>query len=46
MVESDSSWRVPAEFAGTEKNNWTTRAVERIEKSLLSLIQTTMERNL
>lgn len=46
MVASDNSWRVPAEFAGTQNNNWTTRAVDRIEKSLTDLIQKTMEKNI
>jgi len=46
MVESNNSWRVPAEFAGTEKNNWTTRAIDRIERPLSNLIQTTMEKNI
>ncbi len=46
MVESNNSWRVPAEFSGTERNNWTTRAIERIEKSILNLIQTTLEKNI
>ena len=34
MVESNSNWRVPPEFAGSEKNNWTTRAISRIENQL------------
>jgi hypothetical protein len=46
MVGSDSSWRVPAEFAGTISNNWTTRAVERLESTIYSIIKSTVESNI
>jgi hypothetical protein len=46
MVTSDSSWRVPAEFAGTISSNWTTRAVERLESTIYKIIQSTVESNI
>lgn len=46
MVESDQSWRVPAQFTGTVSNNWTTRAISRIENDILQLIQQTVMSNL
>lgn len=46
MVESNNSWRVPAEFAGTKNNNWTTRAIDRIEKTLSSEIKKILEQNI
>jgi hypothetical protein len=46
MVESNNNWRVPAEFTGTKNNNWTTRAIDRIEKSIVDLIQKTLEKNI
>lgn len=46
MIEADSSWRVPAEFAGTAKNNWTTRAIQRIDTQITKVIQQNIERNI
>ena len=46
MVSSNGNWRVPAEFAGTTSNNWTTRAVERLESSIYKIIQSTVESNI
>jgi hypothetical protein len=46
MVTSNSSWRVPAEFAGTVSDNWTTRAVERLELNIYKIIQSTVESNI
>jgi len=46
MVSSDGSWRVPAEFAGTISDNWTTRAVERLESNIYNIIQSTVESNI
>lgn len=41
MVEDDSNWRVPAEFAGTPTNNWVTRALSTIDDDIKNfLIQT------
>lgn len=46
MVEADGSWRVPAEFAGTAKSNWTTRAIQRIDSQITKTIQQNIERNI
>jgi len=46
MIKSNSNWRVPAEFAGTATDNWTTRAIERLEPIIYKLIQSIVERNI
>jgi hypothetical protein len=46
MVPSKDSWRVPPEFAGSQNDNWTTRAVSTIDKSIYNLIQNTIEKYL
>jgi hypothetical protein len=46
MIDSNKSWRVPAEFSGTSSNNWTTRAIERIGDPILSLMRQTLENNI
>jgi hypothetical protein len=43
MKDSKSSWRVPPQFAGTIKNNWTTRAISKAEDSIKSTIISTIE---
>lgn len=45
MVSSQKiNWRVPAQFAGTINNNWVTRAIERLDDSLLQQIEKELER--
>jgi hypothetical protein len=45
MVSSQKiNWRVPAQFAGTVNNNWVTRAIERLDDSLLQQIEKELER--
>lgn len=43
MVEDDSNWRVPPEFAGTATNNWITRAIammnDDIKNFLIQILQ-------
>ena len=39
MVSSRDNWRVPPEFVGTISNNWTTRAIDRIEDKIYTLIE-------
>lgn len=46
MVPSDGDWRVPPEFAGSQENNWTTRAVDRSEAQIYKLIQQSIEKNI
>lgn len=38
MVPDSSNWRVPPEFAGSTRNNWTTRAISRVENNIYSTI--------
>ena len=45
MVKSNKGWRVPPEFVGTMRNNWTTRAVERLENEIRQLIKKEIEAN-
>ena len=46
MKPSKSSWKVPAQFSGTEKNNWTTRAINSIEDNIYAIIQKNIEKYL
>lgn len=46
MKESKSSWRVPPQFSGTSKDNWTTRAISKIDDQIQSSIITNLERYL
>jgi len=39
MVSSKKNWRIPTEFVGSQKNNWTTRAVEASEYAITTLIE-------
>ena len=43
MISSSENWRVPPEFIGTNTNNWTTRALSKIEDELNSLIKSKFE---
>jgi hypothetical protein len=46
MMSSKNNWRVPAEFAGTSTNNWVTRAIDRLDDSILDIIQKEIEKNI
>jgi hypothetical protein len=46
MVDSNKNWRVPPQFAGSITNNWTTRAIENMEKEILKIMQTSIEKNI
>jgi hypothetical protein len=47
MVNSASSWSVPAQFAGNKTNNWITRAIGDIEDNRISsIIQEEVTKNL
>jgi hypothetical protein len=46
MIPSSSNWRVPPEYAGTIQNNWTTRAIDRIEPEVYNTIISTIESNI
>jgi hypothetical protein len=46
MVSSSKNWRVPPQFVGTQRNNWTTRAIESVEDELTNTIKSIVERNI
>lgn len=47
MVNSDESWSVPNEFAGTIQNNWLTRAIDNMNGQLIEdIIKNNLEKNL
>lgn len=46
MVPSANSWRVPPAFVGSSDRNWTTRAIERVESQVYSIIQKNIEANI
>lgn len=43
MIPDDTNWRVPPEFAGSIKNNWTTRAISRLDPLIYKIIQSNIE---
>jgi hypothetical protein len=46
MKSSSGSWRVPPQFAGTAKSNWTTRAISKVENDIKNTIIQSIENNL
>jgi hypothetical protein len=46
MIESNKNWRVPVAFAGKINDNWTTRAIRKIESQIISIIQANIENNI
>jgi hypothetical protein len=46
MKEANTNWRVPPEYAGTVSNNWTTRAIDRIENNISGILQNEIEKYL
>ena len=46
MQPDGSSWRVPAEFSGSQQNNWTTRAIDSVDKEIYQIITSNIEKNL
>jgi hypothetical protein len=38
MVESQNNWRVPPNFSGDQNNNWTIRAISKIDKEIVNII--------
>jgi hypothetical protein len=42
MVESNDSWRVPPAFAGSQENNWITRALEKVDKEIVLVMENTL----
>lgn len=45
MVSSNNNWRVPNNFIGTQNNNWTTRAIDSVEKSIYDIIKRNIQNN-
>lgn len=43
MVDSNTSWRVPPEYAGTIRDNWTTRALNRVDNDVIKIIRESFE---
>lgn len=43
MKESNKSWKVPSEFAGTIRDNWITRAIDSIEEEVNNLLERTLK---
>lgn len=46
MVSSNKSWRVPPEFVGTQRNNWTTRAISKIDDKIMNLMKKEIEKHI
>jgi hypothetical protein len=46
MIPSSNSWRVPPAFVGSKEKNWTTRAIDRSEAQIYSIIQTHIRANI
>lgn len=42
MVQSNDSWRVPPAFAGSKDSNWTTRALEKVDKEIIMAMENTL----
>lgn len=42
MVKSNDSWRVPPAFAGSQENNWITRALEKVDKEIVMAMENTL----
>ena len=42
MVKSNDSWRVPPAFAGSQESNWTTRALEKVDKEIIMTMENTL----
>jgi hypothetical protein len=47
MVESEgNNWRVPPEFAGTLTNNWVTRAINKLDNKIISILESELEKSI
>lgn len=46
MVKSNRDWRVPPEYQGTAGDNWTTRAIDRLENQITNIISNNIKKNL
>lgn len=47
MFETEgTNWRVPSQFAGTINNNWVSRALERLDDSILDNLEKELEKHI
>jgi hypothetical protein len=47
MVESEgNNWRVPPEFAGILTNNWVTRAINKLDDKIISILESELEKSI
>lgn len=46
MVKSNRDWRVPPEYQGTAGDNWTTRAIDRLDNQITNIITNNIKKNL
>jgi len=46
MVNSNQDWRVPPEYKGTAESNWTTRAISRLDREIVTIIKTNIEKSI
>tara|TARA_B100001769_G_C22092634_1_gene589325 strand:+ start:287 stop:928 length:642 start_codon:yes stop_codon:yes gene_type:complete len=46
MVNSNQDWRVPPEYKGTAGDNWTTRAISRLDREIVSIIKRNIEKSI
>lgn len=46
MVKSKKGWRIPEEFAGTDSDNWITKALETLEEPIANVLQREIQRNI
>jgi hypothetical protein len=46
MIPSNQNWRVPPEFAGTERDNWVIRALNKVDNKITNIIQSKFESSL
>jgi hypothetical protein len=43
MINSNSDWRIPANFAGKIDDNWTIRAINKVDQQIIEIIKNSLE---
>lgn len=46
MVSSTENWRMPPQYAGTAKDNWVYRAINKLDSQIENMLQTELEKAL
>ena len=46
MVESKNNWRVHPNFSGNQENNWTTRAISKVNKQIIQIISSNIKNSI